>query len=134
MNLDELEAAARAATPGPWILATSNSWRRFVTKFDTRNVCEPVTYSDRDRHPDLHFPNGGADGPDAAWIALANPATILSLIARMRKLEEVAEAANRSLARIENAHNRASAAGIGSANLPPEHAALREAIEELDKP
>jgi hypothetical protein len=32
-------------------------------------VCEPVTQ--QDGHPDLHFRNGGADGPDARLIAAA---------------------------------------------------------------
>lgn len=55
-------------TPGPWVLATSNSWRRFVAR-DGGNVCEPITQNDG--HPDLHFSNGGADGPDARLIAAA---------------------------------------------------------------
>lgn len=50
-------------TPGPWIIATSNSWRRIVSERDGTTVCEPITQPDG--HPDLHFPNGGADGPDA---------------------------------------------------------------------
>lgn len=39
-------------TPGPWMLATSNSWRRFVD-YEGRSVCEPIVQ--RDGHPDLHF-------------------------------------------------------------------------------
>ena len=60
-------------TPGPWLLATSNSWRRFVSESpDVRgnpHVCEPITQNDG--HPDLHFANGGPDGPDAHLIAAA---------------------------------------------------------------
>jgi len=55
-------------TRGPYVLATSNSWRRFVSR-DGVPVCEPITYSERDRHPDLHFKNGGEDGPDAQLLA-----------------------------------------------------------------
>lgn len=50
-------------TSGPWIIATSNSWRRIVSERDSTPVCEPIKQPDG--HPDLHFPNGGADGPDA---------------------------------------------------------------------
>ena len=43
-------------TPGPWMLATSCSWRRFVNR-DGESVCEPTTQ--RDGHPDLHFGHPG---------------------------------------------------------------------------
>ncbi|MFT0547457.1 hypothetical protein ACMHYO_14140 [Allopusillimonas ginsengisoli] len=55
-------------TPGPWLIATSNSWRRIVSR-GKGPVCEPVTQSDG--HPDLHFCNGGAEGPDARLLAAA---------------------------------------------------------------
>jgi hypothetical protein len=55
-------------TAGPWLIATSNSWRRIVSR-DYNSVCEPITQNDG--HPDLYFRNGGADGPDARLIALA---------------------------------------------------------------
>ncbi len=57
-------------TPGPWMVATSNSWRRIVsTAGGYTPVCEPITQNDG--HPDLHFRNGGEDGPDARLIAAA---------------------------------------------------------------
>lgn len=49
-------------TPGPWMVATSNSWRRIVSQRMTP-VCEPIVQNDG--HPDLHFRNGGPDGVDA---------------------------------------------------------------------
>ena len=55
-----------APTPGPWAIATSNSWRRIVSARGV-TVCEPITQPDG--HPDLHFPNGGADGSDAHVLA-----------------------------------------------------------------
>lgn len=58
-----------AHTPGPWIIATSNSWRRIVSERDGTPICEPITQPDG--HPDLHFRNGGADGPDAHVLAAA---------------------------------------------------------------
>lgn len=54
-------------TPGSWIIATGNSWRRIVSEQTGMTVCEPITQPDG--HPDLHFPNGGADGPDAHILA-----------------------------------------------------------------
>lgn len=56
-------------TEGPWIIATSCSWRRIVTE-GMEPVCIPVVQRS-DNHPDLHFPNGGSDGPDARLIAAA---------------------------------------------------------------
>lgn len=54
-------------TPGPWMLATSNSWRRFVASAAgaTWMVCEPIKQPDG--HPDLHFHSQA----DAALIAAA---------------------------------------------------------------
>lgn len=57
-------------TPGPWLIATSNSWRRIVsTHRGMTHVCEPITQNDG--HPDLYFKNGGPDGPDAKLIEAA---------------------------------------------------------------
>jgi hypothetical protein len=55
-------------TPGPWLIATSNSFRRIVSR-DHGGVCEPITQNDG--HPDLHFRNGGPEGPDARLLAAA---------------------------------------------------------------
>lgn len=54
-------------TPGPWLVATSCSWRRIVSR-DHGPVCEPIVQHP-DNHPDLFFRNGGEDGPDACLIA-----------------------------------------------------------------
>jgi hypothetical protein len=56
-------------TPGPWMVADSNSYRRIVRTDRYEPVCCPVTQ--RDGHPDLQFPNGGYKGPDARLIAAA---------------------------------------------------------------
>jgi hypothetical protein len=53
---------------------------------DHRTICEPIT-QDYDGHPDLHFRNGGASGPDAQWIAAASPAAILDILARLKRAE-----------------------------------------------
>jgi hypothetical protein len=57
-------------TPGPWSIWTSNSFRRIVSDATRREVlCGVVQRSDG--HPDLYFPNGGYEGPDARLIAAA---------------------------------------------------------------
>lgn len=62
--------ATKKHTAGPWIVATSNSWRRIVSDAPTGGtVCEPI--KQRDGHPDLFFPNGGFEGPDARLLAAA---------------------------------------------------------------
>ncbi len=89
MKLTELEAAARAATPGPWILATSNSWRRYLSQTG-HSVCEPTKQADG--HADLWFRNGGVDGPDALYIAAMSPDVALKLIAVAQAAPAVVEA------------------------------------------
>ena len=56
-------------TPGPWTIWTSNSWRR-ICGADGKGVCAPITQRP-DNHPDLYFPNGGVDGPDAKLLTAA---------------------------------------------------------------
>lgn len=80
LNLDDLEAKAKAATPGPW-----------------EDVSELAP--DLDRYSRSIYSEGykglligrisqnGAHDADAAFIATANPATVLALIARIRELE-----------------------------------------------
>lgn len=87
MNLQQLRSIADGATPGPWMLATSNSWRRFVTAHNTRPVCEPIVYSRTDPHPDLHFANGGANGPDARFMETFHPLRIKKLLDCVEALE-----------------------------------------------
>ena len=59
-------------TPGPWQIATSCSYRRIVND-RMSPVCVPTVQS-ADGHPDLYFPNGGVNGPDARLIAAAGTA------------------------------------------------------------
>lgn len=60
--------SAAKHTPGPWIVATSNSWRRILGA-RSESVCEPIKQNDG--HSDLYFRNGGSDGPDARLITAA---------------------------------------------------------------
>lgn len=59
-------------TPGPWKWWTSCSYRRLsseATGHDGDVLHAVVQRSDG--HPDVHFPNGGFNGPDARLIAAA---------------------------------------------------------------
>lgn len=59
-------------TPGPWSISTSCSFRRISSDATGRDgdVLHAVVQRS-DGHPDLHFPNGGFEGPDARLIAAA---------------------------------------------------------------
>lgn len=59
IDTQHLRDLIRRAVPLPWALATSNSWRRILSR-DGAAVCSPCNQPDG--HPDLHFP-GGAEGP-----------------------------------------------------------------------
>lgn len=91
-NTTKLRELLAKATPGTLILATSNSWRRIVTLVRSTPVCVP--YTQHDGHPDLHFPNGGPDGPDATLLLEARNAlpALLDEIDRLRAALKVAEA------------------------------------------
>lgn len=56
-------------TSGPWMVATSCSFRRIVSARG-EPVCIP-TVQRSDGHPDIEFPNGGPEGPDASLITAA---------------------------------------------------------------
>ena len=71
---NELEAAAKAATPGPWNWSENGGITQ--TSHITRDVWEiPRTEQ------------------DCVFIALANPETVLRLIAEVRRLEKTHHAA-----------------------------------------
>jgi len=70
MNTEELKRLAEAATPGPWAAAiSSNMVNRVCATFET--ICET-----------------GKNIDDALYIAAANPAAILTLIAEIDSLRD----------------------------------------------
>jgi len=81
-DLDDLEAKARAATPGPWRQG----------HVERSHVFCPASHVDRmaDERNLLrlnpHFPYEA----DAAFIAAANPTAVLWMVERIRQLEEIA--------------------------------------------
>ena len=70
IEFDGLKRLAEAATPGPWDVAV---WTCGVRGCEVKRDIDRIGC-------DLHFPN-------AAYIAAANPATILALIARLEAAE-----------------------------------------------
>lgn len=82
-QLDALEAAAKAATPGPW------DWNGLSVDADGFDLCSCTDW----RSPINR--NGTAN---AAYIAAANPIVVLELIAELRKAKAHITECNRRLA------------------------------------
>lgn len=83
LDIDHLEALAKAAPQGKWEIWTSNSWRRIYADQGREKVrvIEPTTQ--HDRWPDLAF------GPGVeAWMEGFTPEVALALIAEVRALRE----------------------------------------------
>jgi len=81
IDLDALEAAALAATPGEWI------WKR-VGSFSTPGCA--VFWFDTIKggiHSRRLDSGGGMRESDAAFIAASNPSVVLELIRRLRAAE-----------------------------------------------
>lgn len=74
-----------AHTPGPWSWWTSCSFRRLSATCDGDVLHAVIQRSDG--HPDIHFPNGGPEGPDARLIAAA-PELLEALILLEREMVE----------------------------------------------
>ena len=76
MNLDTLESLAKAATPGPWSCFT---WSNGVSYVRGGPYMNSITTAENNKLPDHYF------------IAAANPATILAMIALLRQAKEALE-------------------------------------------
>lgn len=97
----------------------SNSWRRLGRTDQCTPIMEPTKHP-VDGHPDLHFHNGGPQGPDARLIAAAP-----ELLAALRACDVVMDTA--------------AASGVQSILAPAyqeswakAHAAAREAIAKVE--
>jgi len=113
-EIGELLAKAEAATPGKWLLATSNSWRRFVS-IEHGSICEPIKQSDG--HPDLHFRRhgkGSTYGPDAVFMESFDPPNAISLCKEVLSLRERVE-------RLEAALTTIARYDVGLSDIQLEH-------------
>lgn len=79
VDLDALEAAAKAATPGPWKNAAGYKIKVTATGTHCASAWERYTYE-----PDKEITSEKAQA-NAVFIAAANPAVVLELIAEVRK-------------------------------------------------
>lgn len=91
IDLDALEAAARAATPGEWGHSSYPSGTEFI-QFGERGPNQSyrgahITYYDVVSLGLSERETRHGKWADAEYISLANPATILALIARLRAAE-----------------------------------------------
>ncbi|WP_321967065.1 hypothetical protein [Burkholderia cepacia] len=88
IDIDSLEALAKAAPAGKWETWTSCSWRRVMADDGgvTHRVIEP-TYHPADNWPDLLFGEGVRE-----FVEAAQPSTILALIDEVRSLRAAVDA------------------------------------------
>ena len=82
IDLDELERLAQEATPGPWEMGKSSIMCRSCLHL---RGCYNI-YQEADC-TDVTHPQAGLDQQDAAYIAAANPQTVLALIKRLREAD-----------------------------------------------
>lgn len=82
IDLEKLEAIAKAAPGGRWEIWTSNSWRRVFADQgrDKVRVIEPAVHR-LDNHPDLMFGPGVQE-----WLEGVTPDVLIELIGEIRKL------------------------------------------------
>lgn len=90
LNLDELEQAAKAATPGPWRRQAfhSDGSRNGIDDSDGGVVCASYGHK-RDK--------------DFDFIAAANPRVVLELVCRLREAEKAVKSLDTALTRQANA-------------------------------
>lgn len=100
-GLERLEALARAATPGPWRDVKSQAWVQRDKQGphdETGSVC--IAQCGDMQDADLVPFNADRWRADAAFIAAANPTTILSLIQRVKEAEAMLDLAMQNTAEI----------------------------------
>lgn len=87
LTLDELEALARRATPGPWWIDSHG--HTLISQADDFLTVVQFDHKDREsvRHKDTGNLSAWRNDNDASYIATFGPDTTLRLIARIRELE-----------------------------------------------
>lgn len=79
MNIDKerLKKLAQAATPGPWVKGAPGEVHTSNYKVDGQVMCDHIASG---------FGCGSSDPDDAAFVAAANPETVLALLAEIERL------------------------------------------------
>jgi hypothetical protein len=93
VKITELEALAKAATPGPWETVTGRTavGRPFaVVVSNNVEICDEPSV-------DVPLSNKAFLDGNAYYIAAANPETILSMISLLREMGEALETADKYL-------------------------------------
>ena len=91
-ELNEIEAKAKAATPGPW------AWNGLSVEANDFDLCSCT---------DWHSPINRNGTANAAYIAVANPAAILELIAELRQVRKERDWLAEQLAKITDTNKGA---------------------------
>jgi hypothetical protein len=93
IDLDKIEAAATAATPGPWVMECGDdpeNWSRYFPTVGAADIeivgTEGFYCGDRD-----------VDIANATHIATANPATVLEMVSMIRERDAVLRRAQEAL-------------------------------------
>lgn len=129
-DLDALEALAKAATPGPWVLDNSGWSRPYsvpdriaggISENDWTNVIMPQ---------DEQGGGSWSRDEDAEYIAAADPSTILALIAELRRERERADRAEWAAGIVGDVARESSGGWQdASAELHAVEAALSRAVQ-----
>lgn len=84
MNIDreKLKALAESATPGPWVKSAPGEVSSADYEVDGEIMCDHIASG---------FGCGSSDPDDAAFVAAANPETILAMLAEIERLEREAK-------------------------------------------
>jgi len=80
IDIEQIEAIAKAAPQGAWQVWTSNSWRRVYA--NDKPAITPCVQR-HDNHPDLMFAPGVKE-----WLEGVTPAAVLELVAEVRRLRD----------------------------------------------
>ena len=109
MNIEELKRLAEAATPGPWfaeaswqstILEGRHDGKWAIRSSKKSHGFSPLAYVKGDKRI-----TGGDGSLNAQFIAAANPAAVLELIAEVDRLRDEVNGMTGTLARIETERN-----------------------------
>jgi hypothetical protein len=131
LNLDDIEQKAKAATPGEWFLHDFTD-----PKINSAPTARVVTVScDHPATITVAEMGGGLDGHtgieqarhDAAHIASASPATVLAMVAEIRRLEQKLETFKRLAATNNERATWLANDGLARAQ---ENKRLREVVEQ----
>lgn len=87
MDLDELERLAKAATPGEWRVISDHPVLAIGAAHSHYRVVQTANQNNVKRYGRSEPWHGIPSEANAAYIAAANPTTILSLITRLRDAE-----------------------------------------------